>query len=408
MGTYATQIGQWLQQVAQGWLAYTLTDSATFLGVVAFSRGAPSLLLTLPGGVFADRWDRQRIMVSSQLITMINACVLAWLVWSGNVQPWHLLVTAMISGATQSFNQPARHSLAPQLVGEKYLANAVALNAISFNSSRVLGPAIAGVMIGFWGISACYAFQALLFVWAMFWTLRVHLPSGVRTRATQGSPWESLVDGLGFIRSSPSITMLLGIAAVPILLGMIYMNLMPVFARDVLDIGPTGMGTLMAAVGVGATIGSFISAALSEHEQKGVLLLAFGVAFGVGLMLFAVSHWVALSMLALAIVGGCQAITQSMNQTLMMTATPNDYRGRVMSVMMLTWGLQPLVLLPAGWLTDHSGPQVTMLLSGFLVMVTMLLIGGVRSEIRNFREADLALARGARGRRAGLAAAKAD
>jgi predicted MFS family arabinose efflux permease len=186
---------------------------------------------------------------------------------------------------------------------------------------------------------------------------------------------------------------------------MIYMNLMPVFARDVLDIGPTGMGTLMAAVGVGATIGSFISAGLSEHEHKGVLLLAFGVAFGVGLMLFAVSHWVALSVLALAIVGGCQAITQSMNQTLMMTATPNDYRGRVMSVMMLTWGLQPLVLLPAGWLTDHAGPQVTMLLSGFLVMVTMLLIGGVRSEIRNFREADLALARGTRGRRAGLAAA---
>jgi MFS family permease len=389
MGTFATQIGQWLQQVAQGWLAYTLTDSATFLGVVAFARGLPSLLLTLPGGVFADRWDRQRIMVTTQFITMTNAIILAWLVATGNIQPWHLVVTSMIAGATQSFNQPARQSLAPQLAGERFMANAISLNAISFNSSRVLGPALAGMLIGFWSIPACYIFIAGLLTWAMYWTLQVRPSAHTGRQRPRGSVWANLVEGITYIRHSPAIIMLLGIAAVPVLLGMIYQNMMPIFARDILQVGPSGMGTLMTGIGVGSVVGSFAAAALSDYPRKGVIMLLCGVAFGVGLVFFALSQVLALSLIALALIGGCQALTQALNQTLLFTVTPNEIRGRVMSVFQLTWGLQPIVLLPAGWFTDHFGPQPTVTISGILVAVTIIVIGGLRSELRNLREEDL-------------------
>jgi len=392
-GTFATQIAIWLQEIAQGWLAYILTDSATFLGLVAVAWGIPSLLLPLPAGVFADRWDRQRIMVVTQFTAMVTTCTLAWLVWSGLIQPWHLVVASVLEGTAHAFNQPARRSLAPQLAGERHLANAVALNSISFNISRVLGPALAGILVGFFGITACYLAQAGLFVWAMSWTLRVNPVRSERPWRAPGSPWDSLVDGLQFIKGSPALMTLLCVAAVPILLGMMYMNLMPVFARDVLDVGPTGLGTLMAAVGLGSVVGSFLAAALSNHRQKGLVLLGSGAAFGGGLMLFAVSHWLALSLIALSLVGVMHALTRVVNQTLIMMATPDEYRGRIMSVMMMTWGIQPLVLLPAGWLTDQVGVQITMLLSGFLVMSTMLLIGGARGEIRNFREPDLTPAR---------------
>jgi MFS family permease len=145
-GSFASQIGMWVQQVAVGWLAYDLTGSATFLGVVATARSLSSVALTLPAGVFADRWDRRRLILFSQAMTLANASILAWLVASGLIAPWHLLVGSFVSGAAHSLNMPARQSLGPQLVGRRHIANAVALNSISFNTSRVLGPSIAGIL----------------------------------------------------------------------------------------------------------------------------------------------------------------------------------------------------------------------------------------------------------------------
>jgi MFS family permease len=191
------------------------------------------------------------------------------------------------------------------------------------------------------------------------------------------------------MKDSPTITGLMAVAAVPILLGMTYMQLMPVFARDVLAVGPSGMGLLMSAVGAGSMVGAFISAALSDHPRKGLLLIASGLVLGGALCVFAVSQWLPLSLAALAIIGLAQALTMALDQTLLNLVTPNEYRGRMMSMYMMTWNFEPIVFLPAGWLTDQAGAPLTTVLAGVGVVASMLLIGARLKEIRNFQDGDV-------------------
>lgn len=389
LGSFATQIGMWTQQVAMGWLAYDLTDTAIFLGVVAIARSIPSLIVTLPSGVLADRWDRRRIVVASQVVSMVNAVALAWLVADGSVVPWHLAASSLVMGFTHSFNMPARQALVAQLAGYRHTANAVALNAISFNTARVLGPALAGVLIGVVGLGACFGFYALSLFWGMVWTLAISDAGGPSRGGQHGSMWGSLVGGIRYMKESPTITALMAVAAVPILLGMTYMQLMPVFARDVLSVGASGMGLLMSAVGAGSMVGAFISAALSDHPRKGLLLIVSGLVLGGALCVFAVSQWLPLSLAALAILGLAQALTMALDQTLLNLVTPNEYRGRMMSIYMMTWNFEPIVFLPAGWLTDQAGAPVTTVLAGVGVVAAMLVIGARMGEIRNFRDRDV-------------------
>lgn len=285
LGNFPSQIGVWLQAVAQGWLAYVLTDSGAFLGVVGLARAAPSILLTLPAGALADRWDRRLLLIASEVIGMANAVALAGLVAAGAIEPWHLLATSVVSGVSHSINIPARQSLAPELAGPRHLANAIALNAISFNTSRVIGPAIAGVLIGLWGIASCFGGQAAGHVWALAWTLAIRDTGEPRGAVAHGSLWANMVDGLRYTKESPPILATLGVSPAPIALGMIYAQLMPMMARDVLEVGASGMGTLMTAVGVGSLLGAVAAAVLSEHPRKDFIQIASGAALVVASMM---------------------------------------------------------------------------------------------------------------------------
>lgn len=388
IGGFATQIGMWLQQVAQGWLAYDLTGSAAFLAVIGLSRAAPSLLLTLPAGVLADRWDRRHMMMGSQFLGMVNASALAWLVASGLIQPWHLLATSLVGAMTMSFNMPARQALVPQLAGEEAIANAVALNSIAFNTSRVLGPALAGALIGIWGLSACFMVQAAGFVWALIWTGLISANGAPSWgEGPQDSIWSSLKDGLRYVKDSPVVSGLLVIAAVPILLGMSYMQLMPVMARDVLDVGASGMGLLMSTLGVGSVVGSFLSAALSEYPRKGAILIWAGLILGVGLVAFALSPAMPAAIAALLVLGVAQALIMALNQTLLNLAIVDEFRGRVLSVYMMTWNLSPLVFMPLGAITDLTGPRFTLAVAGVLTAVSILAIGARVPAVREFGRA---------------------
>ena len=388
IGGFATQIGMWLQQVAQGWLAYELTGSAAFLAIIGLARAAPSMLFTLPAGVLADRWDRRHMMLASQFLGMLNAGGLAWLVAAGRIEPWHLLVTSLVGAITMSFNMPARQALVPQLAGDEAIANAVALNSIAFNTSRVLGPALAGALIGFWGISACFMVQAAGFVWAMAWTAAISKngapPLWVGQRE---SIWRSLVDGLRYVKNSPVISGLLIIASVPILLGMSYMQLMPVVASDVLKVGAPGLGMLMTTLGVGSVAGSFLAASLSEYRNKGALLIGAGVMLGLGLIAFALSPSLVPALGSLLVLGVAQALIMALNQTLLNLAIVDEYRGRVLSVYMMTWNLSPIVFMPLGWLTDFTGPQFTLAVAGVLTAVSILAIGARVPAVREFGRA---------------------
>jgi MFS family permease len=199
-----------------------------------------------------------------------------------------------------------------------------------------------------------------------------------------GSIWASLVDGLAYVHRTRAVRAVFLVAAVPILIGSIYNQLMPVFARDVLDIGPSGMGALMSAVGFGSLVGSFLLAALSYYPRKGRIMLGMGTIGEVGLAVFALSQWLGLSLVALAVTGFALVVCLATGQTLLNLLAPNEYRGRVLSIWSMIWSFDAVTLLPAGWLTDRAGAPTTVLLSGVLVFLFFLLMLSRKGEVRDY------------------------
>jgi len=402
IGSFASQIGMWIQQVAVGWLAYDLTGSATFLGVVVTARSLSSVTLTLPAGVFADRFDRRRIILVSQVLILANASVLAWLVATGAIAPWHLALASFISGASHSLNMPARQSLAPQLVGYHQIANAVALNSISFNTSRVLGPSIAGILV--WiaaltmaagaadngsllgNLAFCFEVQAALMLVAVACTMAIGRSGGAHAERPHGSLWTNLVDGIRYVRATGPVRAVFLTATVPILVGSVYSQFMPVFARDVLDVGPSGMGALMSAIGVGSMIGAFALAALSNYPRKGLIMVLTGIASGICLTAFASSQSFGLSLITLAATGFSLVVCLAMGQTLLNLIVPDEYRGRVLSMWSLIWSMEAVTVLPAGWLADRSGAPVTVLVCGIIVLGYFLIVAARRGQVRDYRQ----------------------
>lgn len=401
-GSFASQIGMWVQQVAVGWLAYDLTGSATFLGVVVTARSLSSVAVTLPAGVFADRWDRRRLILLSQLMTLANAAVLAWLVATGVIAPWHLAVGSFISGAAHSLNMPARQSLAPQLVGYRHIANAVALNSISFNASRVLGPSIAGILVWIAAVATlpgsgedsslllgnlalCFEVQAGLMLIALACTIAISNAGGARGGQPRGSLWTNLVDGLRYVQRTGPVRAVFLTATVPILVGSVYSQFMPVFARDVLDVGPSGMGALMSAIGFGSMIGAFALAALSSYPRKGLIMVGAGIGSGLSLTAFASSQSFGFSLVTLAATGFMLVVCLAIGQTLLNLMVPDEYRGRVLSIWSMIWSLEAVTVLPAGWLADQAGAPVTVLICGIVMLVYFLIVASRPGQVRDSR-----------------------
>ncbi len=407
LGSFASQLGLWVQQVAVGWLAYDLTGSATFLGVVATARSLSSVALTLPAGVFADRWDRRRLILFSQAMTLANAVALTLLVATGAIAAWHLAVASFISGAAHSLNMPARQSLGPQLVGRAHIANAVALNSISFNTSRVLGPSLAGMLVWIAALgllpgggnagagddgsllrhlSLCFAVQAGLMLVAVACTIAMRSPGRAGTGAPHDSIWGNLVAGLHYVQRTGPVRAVFLMASVPILVGSLYSQFMPVFAKDVLNVGPSGMGVLMSAIGFGSLVGSFALAALSQHPRQGHLMIGAGIGSGVSLAAFATSQSFGFSLVALALTGCSLVVCLAMGQTLLTLLAPDAYRGRVLSMWSLIWSLEAVTVLPAGWLTDRVGAPITVFACGVVVLGYFLFAASQRGQVRDYRD----------------------
>jgi MFS family permease len=351
--------------------------------------------------VFADRWDRRRLILLSQAMILANASVLAWLVASGAVAPWHLALASFISGAAHSLNMPARQSLAPQLVGRRHIANAVALNSISFNTSRVLGPSVAGILV--WiaalgtppatgddsllrNLALCFEVQAALMLVAVACTIAMSTSGGARNGRPRGSLWTNLVDGLVYVRHTGPVRAVFLTATIPILVGSVYAQFMPVFARDVLDVGPSGMGALMAAIGIGSMVGAFALAALSNYPRKGLIMVATGIGSGISLAAFASSQSFGLSLVTLAATGFTLVICLATGQTLLNLIVPDEYRGRVLSMWSMIWSLEAITILPAGWLADQAGAPLTVMICGIVVLIYFLIVATRRGQVRDYRD----------------------
>jgi MFS family permease len=357
----------WAQQVATGWLILDMTGSGFYLGLAGFLRSIPQLFLSIPGGILADRVDRNKLLGICQGIAAVLTLALALLIASGHVQVWQVLVLTFVIGSAMALVFPVRQTLVSNSVPREDLANAVALNSAALNMTRTAGPAMAGALISTVGVPICFFLQAGGLVLSFWSSMAMRFPA--RDGAARSTtPLGDLAEGWAYIRSSPSVSGLLLTATVPTCFGMPYMALLPMFARD-LDIGAGGLGLLMTVMGIGSILGSVAFTAAGDFKRKGRVMLICSGAFGVTLLGLAASVGLYTALLSLLAAGFTSAVYQATNQTLLQSIVPDALRGRVISAYNLTWGMMPLGTLPLGWLADSTGAPFAVAVAGGLCLL---------------------------------------
>lgn len=369
LGQLGHSASLWMEQVARPVLILDLTDSAFLVGLVMATRMAPMLIFGLVAGVAADRMDKRRLLLTTQAVTMATHFALAFLVLSGAVEVWHVFVTAFISGTSMSFNQPARQSLIPRLVPQEALLNAVALNTAAMNVMRIGGGALAGVLLIPLGIGGVYLMNGILFIGVMAVTWAIRIERETRAAVGGGASWlRELGEGLAFVTRG-HLVYVVALAFILFVFGFPYQGVfVPLLAIDVLGLGDSGVGWLVATTGVGALIGSLTMATRQRFERRGLLLLAFLAVFSAALIITSQSTWTPLTIITLLIVGAGGVSYMALTTTILLENSPPELQGRVMSVVSLDRGLVPLGAIIAGALASALGAQ-----TGLLVMGTVCL-----------------------------------
>jgi MFS family permease len=386
LGQVTTSLGQWMDQTARSWLIYRMTNSPLQLGMVSAARGLPILLFGVVAGVVADRYGRKGQLIVAQVVNAILNLILATLILTGRIQVWHVYVTGFLAGTVQAFQQPARQVLINDLVGEKHLLNAIALNSAALNLSRSVGPAVCGVLIQAFGVDISYYSQAALYALATVWTIQIRVPeSSLPVGYSQGSApqsfFSSAKEGFAYIVSHRMILALMVLGLAPILLGMPYTSLMPIFAIDVLHGDASTQGLLLSMVGIGAVLGALIIASLGRRQGSGKLLIAGAAGFGLSLVFFSRSPvlWMAIVFTFLA--GFSNSGYTSQNQTIIQMLTPAEIRGRVLGVYLLNRGLMPIGSLIAGALASFLGGPWAVTIMGASCFLLTIGIAAIKPDI---------------------------
>jgi MFS family permease len=381
IGACTSSIGTWMQIVAQNWLIVSLTNSSPFfLGLDAFLQQLPIILFSLIGGVFADRYDRRRTLLVSQVVQMGTSGTLALLMYLNAVQIWHVLALSFVTGCAQSFGGPAYQSLIPSLVDKKDLPNAVALNSIQFNVARVLGPLAFGVTLAafrMWGYSepqamnACFLLNSLSFL-VVINTLMMLRVKHIRP-ATSGRMQEELKSGLRYVQHHSSLAALIVLAAATTFLGFAVLTFLPIFAQKIFHEGADTYSHLMAFSGAGSIVGALIVAWLGKFPKMGWTALIVQAVYGLLIIAFAVSRVLWLSDILLFLTGAALMLVFSTVTSLVQLIAPNEMRGRVMSIYMLAFrGGIPLGSLVSGWLATYLGAPLVIGINGALLVVVAI------------------------------------
>ncbi len=367
-GTLISHSGDWMDQVALNWLVLQMTDSAFYLGLVNFCRAIPILVFTLLGGAAADRVERRRLMMVTQSSAMLLAFVLAGLVISGTANILLVLVIATGRGIVIAFNLPARHSLIPELVPRNDLANAVALNSLTLNVTKIIGPALGGLIIAAYGTGACFLFNGLSFLVVIWMLWAMDMPPSTRARPESGIA-RSIAEGMRFVRDDRTILLLVLVAIVPTFFGQPYLHLLALFAHDVFDIGPGGLGLLTSCAAAGAVGGALLVASIPARAATGAAMLGFLLAFGALLCAFALNPVLWLAPALLFGVGAMHIAYNASNNTILQLRLPDHVRGRVLSVLLLNRGLVQLGTASLATLAGLVGPPLAVAASGLAMMV---------------------------------------
>ena len=380
--------GTWVQSLAQSWLVLTLTDSPAALGLIGVCQFGPTLVLGLPAGVLVDRLPKRRLLIVTQIASAAIIGVLALLVATGRVQLWQIYVAAIALGVVSAVDMPARQAFVVDLVGEEDLMNAIALNSALFNTTRVAGPALAGLLLAAFNPAICFVLNALSYIPVIVGLGVMRTQGWPKLGGEAGSHAERLREGLAYVRTSPAVRLPIILAGLMAIFGMNFGVWAPLLARDALQIGASGFGLLMSSLGVGSLAGALMLAFTGRRPSPRVMLgmaLLFGaleIALGVvaGLGLTAV-----LAMVLMAGIGFAMSTTMALANTIVQTNSPDWLRGRVMSIYLTVFaGSTPIGAALAGFMSGLWGAPVAVAVGGAVVAVVTLAIGGrlTRVELR--------------------------
>jgi len=373
-GTLMMSAGQWVQQVTLGWLLYDLTGNSMLLGALNGLRAVPFLVTGPMAGVAADRMDRRKLLLRTQWILIITAVAMGTLVASPYLHVWHIFIFTLITGIAWSFTEPVRQSMIPSVVPKEDLVNAIALNSGGFNLMKVIGPALGGAMIVLFGGAGNFFVQSVAYSGVLVMIYLMHIPN-TPSEARRASAVANLKEGFAYVWSTPAVLALLTLAYVPRIFAVPYQTLMPVFQKDVLQVGPDGLGMLMAAPGVGALIAVLTLASLANRlKRQGLFLVGSIVVLGFFLIVFSQVRVFPLALATLVIAGAFQMFFLASTATILQLLVPDELRGRVMSLYMLDRGFMPVGDLFAGTTAHFIGAPFTVAVMGGIVIVLALFV----------------------------------
>jgi len=375
---FVSNVGSWMQSVAQGWLLFELTSSPFYLGLFSALRMVLLLSFFVLGGLMSDRWERRKVMLWIQVISALTALGLALLVSFKAIQVWHIFVLGAITSTTWAFEQPVRQALIPQMVKREDLVNALALNAVTWNGAGLLGPSLVGLSVGTIGIDGCFYVNVVSYLAVIGALMQMHVPPN-RSDGHRATVLQSLLDGFGYVRREKVIATFLLVSAIFNIFGRSFITLLPVFAKEILRIGASGLGFIAAGPGLGTIIGSLSLASLGRVEPKRSILMTILLTFSLTLFAFAASTDFRIAFTCLVVVGALSTVFETLLNTSIQLRVVEAYRGRVMGFYGLTaGGLREFGGMQAGFLAEWSSAPFAIEAGAVILAVVGLIFLGVR------------------------------
>ncbi|HVG30365.1 MAG TPA: MFS transporter [Pyrinomonadaceae bacterium] len=403
-GAFLSNTGTWMQTLAQGWLMLLLTNSAFWLGFDGFAATAPGLVLLLLGGVFADIFDRKRLLIVSQIVAGATALVLALLIWTDVIHFTMILAASFVTGCCFALASPSYQAITIDLVGRRDLSNAIALNSAQFQLSRVLGPALAGIAFKFLGVAGCFLINGLSYVAIVASLMMVRIPKNVgaavgaadaagsgaevaaaapRPAVDRRSVWRDIKEGFRYVLGRPRVLTLLSISAVTSLFGAPYMTMMPIFARDILKLDASGLSILMGTAGAGSFCAAVLLALLGNVPRKGWFVLGGSFMFGACVVGFALWHTLGAALVFLFLIGFGIVSSVAVVNILIQQLITDEMRGRVMSMFMLSFfGAFPIGNYAAGVAAERFGAPHTLAAGGVITALFVVLVAAFNPRLR--------------------------
>ena len=396
VGSLGSSFAMNMQIIARGWLVYELTSSALDLAWVTLSFMLPSVIFSLYGGVLADRLPKRRVIAWAQALNCVATLVMATIIFSGNVKFWDFIWFGFFNGTVLALSMPARQAFVPEIIPERLIFTAMALNTTGWNLSRIIGPAFAGLLIAWlaggdktstYGVGIVYVVIASLYLFSALTVLKVDRP-GKTQRNRDGDSWSDMREGLRYVLEHPPVFALIVLSILPFLFGMPLNTLLPAFNQDVLQGHADDLGYLISAMGGGAIIGSLLMATMGDMRNKGFWLIVSCLGWGLVTAAFGAFDAQVAALVLIAVIGLLSSWNMSLNRGMLQMQVEDHMRGRIMSIDMMSHGLMPLGVFPISLIAEYYGVGAALMTSGFALMAITLLVAIFLPSVRSIARTD--------------------